>query len=279
MGWRHSALRNAPILGRAEGDQRGPDGDAAQASRPRLGSRRWRRAVRRRSPVGPVRSDDRWHSMQWAAHGQGLQPCRGDRLPQRTHVPYVPASSRARAASTSSSCGRSIAEGQVALLLEDLAGRRGLRAIRHLPGRDDRLAELGQEAVRVRPERLVRAASSRGRPSAEGSAGPGPTPSCAILPGSTTEDREMAIAIDPVCGMEVDTTTSLLSFEHDGRPTGSAARAACSSSRTTPTRTSPRTTSRRCASARDKSQLSGRRDTAVRVAIGHSTVGSSCRGK
>ena len=26
----------------------------------------------------------------------------------------------------------------------------------------------------------------------------------------------MAIAIDPVCGMEVDTTTSLLSFELDG---------------------------------------------------------------
>ena len=26
----------------------------------------------------------------------------------------------------------------------------------------------------------------------------------------------MAIAIDPVCGMEVDTTTSLLSFEEDG---------------------------------------------------------------
>ena len=26
----------------------------------------------------------------------------------------------------------------------------------------------------------------------------------------------MAIEIDPVCGMEVDTTTSLLSFEHDG---------------------------------------------------------------
>jgi Cu+-exporting ATPase len=26
----------------------------------------------------------------------------------------------------------------------------------------------------------------------------------------------MAIAIDPVCGMEVDTTTSQLSFEHDG---------------------------------------------------------------
>jgi Cu+-exporting ATPase len=26
----------------------------------------------------------------------------------------------------------------------------------------------------------------------------------------------MAIAIDPVCGMEVDTTTSDLTFEHDG---------------------------------------------------------------
>ncbi len=26
----------------------------------------------------------------------------------------------------------------------------------------------------------------------------------------------MAIAIDPVCGMEVDTATSLLSLEHDG---------------------------------------------------------------
>jgi len=26
----------------------------------------------------------------------------------------------------------------------------------------------------------------------------------------------MAIAIDPVCGMEVDTATSLLSFDYDG---------------------------------------------------------------
>ena len=27
----------------------------------------------------------------------------------------------------------------------------------------------------------------------------------------------MATEIDPVCGMEVDTTTSLLSFEYDGK--------------------------------------------------------------
>jgi YHS domain-containing protein len=27
----------------------------------------------------------------------------------------------------------------------------------------------------------------------------------------------MAIELDPVCGMEVDTTTSMLSFEYDGK--------------------------------------------------------------
>jgi Cu+-exporting ATPase len=30
------------------------------------------------------------------------------------------------------------------------------------------------------------------------------------------EDPPMAIAVDPVCGMEVDTATSELSLEHDG---------------------------------------------------------------
>jgi Cu+-exporting ATPase len=34
--------------------------------------------------------------------------------------------------------------------------------------------------------------------------------------GVPTEEDAMAIAIDPVCGMEVDTTTSQLSLEHDG---------------------------------------------------------------
>jgi YHS domain-containing protein len=38
-----------------------------------------------------------------------------------------------------------------------------------------------------------------------------------ILPGSTTiKERHMAIATDPVCGMEVDTETSELSYEHVG---------------------------------------------------------------
>ena len=39
-----------------------------------------------------------------------------------------------------------VAQGEVALLGEDLAGRRGLRAVGHLPGRDDRLADLRHEA-------------------------------------------------------------------------------------------------------------------------------------
>jgi P-type Cu+ transporter len=30
------------------------------------------------------------------------------------------------------------------------------------------------------------------------------------------EEEILAIAIDPVCGMEVDTTTSTLSFDYDG---------------------------------------------------------------
>ena len=37
-----------------------------------------------------------------------------------------------------------------------------------------------------------------------------------ILHGSTHEEDAVATEIDPVCGMTVDTTTSQLSFEHDG---------------------------------------------------------------
>jgi YHS domain-containing protein len=38
-----------------------------------------------------------------------------------------------------------------------------------------------------------------------------------ILPGSTKEeDAAMAIAIDPVCGMEVETEGAQLTVEHEG---------------------------------------------------------------
>ncbi|OGO58763.1 MAG: hypothetical protein A2Z32_09510 [Chloroflexi bacterium RBG_16_69_14] len=36
-------------------------------------------------------------------------------------------------------------------------------------------------------------------------------------PWEYPEETEMAIEIDPVCGMSVDTTTSQLSLEHDGK--------------------------------------------------------------
>ena len=39
-----------------------------------------------------------------------------------------------------------VAQGQIALLGEDLAGRRGLRPVGHLPGRDDGLAKFLHEA-------------------------------------------------------------------------------------------------------------------------------------
>jgi YHS domain-containing protein len=38
----------------------------------------------------------------------------------------------------------------------------------------------------------------------------------AYTPGEYREEALMAIEIDPVCGMQVDTTTSLLSFEYNG---------------------------------------------------------------
>ena len=62
-----------------------------------------------------------------------------------------------------------------------------------------------------------------------------------------TRRSAMAIEIDPVCGMEVDTTTSELSLRvRRARRTGSAAGAACSTSRTTRPSTWTRTTPRPC---------------------------------
>ena len=122
----------------------------------------------------------------------------------------MPASSRASASSTSASwLLGTVAQGEVALLGEDLAGRRGLRAVGHLAGRHDRLADLveqaralGEEGAAERLEvgRLSIAARWYGHGYTRGE----------------YKETPMAIAIDPVCGMEVDTTTSLLSFEYEG---------------------------------------------------------------
>jgi YHS domain-containing protein len=112
--------------------------------------------------------------------------------------------------------GRPIAEGEVALLGEHLAGRRRLGSIGHLAGRIDRLAELVEEpsplgiegGTRSRQRLVIHHVTVRSRIAS--------THRRAILPGSTRRTSLLAIAIDPVCGMEVDTTTSTLFLEHDG---------------------------------------------------------------
>jgi YHS domain-containing protein len=110
---------------------------------------------------------------------------------------------------------RAIAQCQVALLLEDLAGGGRLRSVCHLTGRLDRLAELGQKAGALRIERGADRSGivGRHRATVRLAAPPG---SLSYTPGEYPWRTTMAIEIDPVCGMEVDTTTSLLSFDYDG---------------------------------------------------------------
>ena len=55
-----------------------------------------------------------------------------------------------------------VAQGEVALLREDLAGGGGLRAVGHLAGRHDRLADLGEEAVALGEQGSARIESEIG---------------------------------------------------------------------------------------------------------------------
>lgn len=110
-----------------------------------------------------------------------------------------------------------VAKGEVALLLKDLAGGGGLRPVGHLLGRLDGLPDLLPESIAFDPQlgaerldivvhrvtvRVGRAArtialSCRGEP--------------------VTREAVLAIEIDRVCAMEVDTTTSELSLEYQGK--------------------------------------------------------------
>ena len=101
-----------------------------------------------------------------------------------------------------------VAQRQVALLGEDLAGRGRLRAVGHLVGRDDGLLAFAVQ---------TRTFLQQGR--ADDVRVMGLHPAMvrdAYTPWEYHEETTMAIEIDPVCGMSVDTSTSLLSFEHDG---------------------------------------------------------------
>ena len=202
-------LEEPSIRRGTERDERGPGRDAAQdrGGRPDVLERDERRVAHQRAP----RSRSRWQSMQVAAHGSASSRAAAIGFPQRTHAPNDPSSSRASAVLDERELrGRPVAEGEVALLLEDLAGRRGLRAVGHLPGRDDRLADLRREARALGEQggaRGVVVGGSHRRMLPPHRPCPCPTP---ILPTSTgtpaqPRRRPMAIAIDPVCGMEVDT--------------------------------------------------------------------------
>ena len=150
--------------------------------------------------------------------GQCLQPAHGDRLAAFHTNPEGPVVEPLdRGVDERELLCRPIAEREVALLLEDLARGRRLRAVRHLAGRLDLLAELRDQP---RPLGVERGANSdrielihpRTVPVERSLARP-----VLYSPGVRTEDAGMAIEIDPVCGMEVDTATSLLSFEYDGK--------------------------------------------------------------
>jgi YHS domain-containing protein len=112
---------------------------------------------------------------------------------------------------------RPIAQREITLLRKDLAGRGRLRSVRHLPGCDDRLTEFRHEALTISLERIAGRGSIRGVHRRTLRFGGQAAHRPVYSQGVPVEDAsDMAIAIDPVCGMEVDTTTTTLSLEHDG---------------------------------------------------------------
>jgi YHS domain-containing protein len=111
---------------------------------------------------------------------------------------------------------RAVAQREVALLLEDLTCGGRLRSVRHLARRLDLLAELSEQARALGVERGADGFGVERRHRT--------TVRLAALArqfllyswGVPEEVNPMAMEIDPVCGMEVDTTTSLLSIDYDG---------------------------------------------------------------
>ena len=120
-----------------------------------------------------------------------------------------------------------VAQGEVPLLLEDLAGRGCLRSIGHRVGRHDPDGDLGLQPVALDEEGDPRILEERIGHVVDRSAGRPERPGeglshdrSHILPGSTRITcggvLHMSIEKDPVCGMDVDAATSELKIEHDG---------------------------------------------------------------
>jgi len=104
---------------------------------------------------------------------------------------------------------RPIAQREIALLSEDLAGGRCLRAVGHLLRRDDDLPEVLEKMSSLGQERVARRGEAFAIHVNDGT-------TTVYARGHHHEELTMAIEIDPVCGMEVDTSTSQLSLEHEG---------------------------------------------------------------
>jgi YHS domain-containing protein len=114
----------------------------------------------------------------------------------------------------------SLSEGEVALLLEDLARGGRLGPIRHLSRRLDRLGELPAQPVSFGHEGVACVVPGIGRHASivrPFEPFGGMPPCLSYTPGEYKKERAMAIEIDPVCGMQVDTETSDLKLEHEGK--------------------------------------------------------------
>ena len=191
-----------------------PSSVAAAASRGPPSSRR--RAVRPsrrcRPSRHPPRPTIRWQSMQWAAHGQRLEPLGGDRAaaadagPERPLV--EPPRARPRPGRGAPGCGRA-GQGRVAARRPGSPPRPASRRSSR-PGATIPVATSARRRSRS-ATRVARGSGACGCVIARSYAGRGRCSSAsrrvaAILPRSTQKEHiDMAIAIDPVCGMEVET--------------------------------------------------------------------------
>jgi YHS domain-containing protein len=112
-------------------------------------------------------------------------------------------------------------ESEVALLLEDLGSGGCLRPVGHLARRHDCLGELRAKALPFGGENAAHIHYGLGHAAIVQAAIPSAAGAIRLV-GLSSNDRlerrrfHMAIEIDPVCGMEVDTTATDLKLEHDG---------------------------------------------------------------
>ena len=193
-------LQEPAVLRAPEGDQRRLDDDATQAlgGGPDVVDGDQRRAVGRRSSLSAPLRARRWQSMQRAAHGQGLQPVAarsagrigrtGRRYPRRTgRAPRR----RARAGSRRGRAARGHAAGRRPGWPRRPASRTSSGRARRSPRRSRRAGGHARRAARHGSVRGVSIAPDGTRP---------------YTPWEYQHgDPSVSIAIDPVCGMEVDT--------------------------------------------------------------------------